>query len=282
MARQDIGASALEHKGWWMSYRWLILRRISQISIMALFIFAPIWLVKGNLASNVVLETVPLTDPFLYIQSLLSGYGLELAALIGAGIVILFYLLVGGRVYCSWVCPVNVVTDSAGWLRRKLGMKKKCELSQSLRFWILGMVLLISLVAGNMLWELVNPVTLAQRGLIYGMGMGWVILVGIFLYDLFWSRNGWCGHLCPMGAFYSLINRFSIGKVKVSNREACDDCMDCFTVCPEPQVIRPALKGEHGHGIVIDDSLCTNCGRCIDICGPAVFRYGNRFQKLEQ
>jgi len=31
-------------------------------------------------------------------------------------------------------------------------------------------------------------------------------------------------------------------RVAAPNRKACDDCMDCFAVCPEPQVIRPALK----------------------------------------
>ncbi len=276
---QSVGAAALEQKGWLRSYRWLILRRISQFSIMALFIFAPIWLVKGNLASNVVLDTVPLTDPFLWMQAVLAGHGLELAAVTGVSIVVLFYLLVGGRAYCSWVCPVNVVTDTAGWLRRKLGIRKKCELSTSIRFWVLGMVVVISVVGGIMLWELVNPVSLLQRGIIYGMGFGWVIIAGTFLYDLHWARNGWCGHLCPMGAFYSLINRFGLGRVRAVNREACDDCMDCFTVCPEPQVIRPALKGEGGHGVVIDNALCTNCGRCIDVCAPTVFGYGTRFRR---
>jgi len=279
MARQPIGEAALEQKGWLRSNLWLILRRISQLSIIALFIYAPLWLVKGNLASNLVLETVPLTDPFLYLQTVFARQAFEVTALIGAAIVVLFYLLVGGRAYCSWVCPVNVVTDSAGWLRRKFKIKKKCDLSPSLRYWVLGLVMVISYLGGNMLWELVNPVTLLQRGLIYGMGMGWIVVAAIFLYDLLWARNGWCGHLCPMGAFYSLINRFSWLRVKAKNREGCDDCMDCFAVCPEPQVIRPALKGENGHGIVIDQSLCTNCGRCIDICGPDVFAYGSRFNK---
>jgi ferredoxin-type protein NapG len=37
----------------------------------------------------------------------------------GCAIVVVFYALVGGRVFCSWVCPVNVVTDAAAWLRRR-------------------------------------------------------------------------------------------------------------------------------------------------------------------
>ena len=51
---------------------------------------------------------------------------------VGAAIVIALYLLVGGRAYCSWVCPMNLVTDAAAWLRAKpqlRGAKKNQILS---------------------------------------------------------------------------------------------------------------------------------------------------------
>ena len=141
--------------------------------------------------------------------------------------------------------------------------------------------MIIAMFSGIMLWELINPVTLLQRSIFYGFGMGWIIVVTLFFYDLLWSRNGWCGHLCPMGAFYSLLGKFSLLRVRAAERAACDDCMDCFAVCPEPQVIRPALKGESGESPVIDHSQCTNCGRCIDICGPDVFSFGSRFNNRQ-
>ena len=51
-----------------------------------------------------------------------------------------------------------------------------------------------------------------------------------------------------------------------------------FEVCPEPQVIRPALKGaDKGLGPVILAANCTNCGRCVDVCGKDVFRFDLRF-----
>jgi ferredoxin-type protein NapH len=55
--------------------------------------------------------------------------------------------------------------------------------------------------------------------------------------------------------------------------------MDCFDVCPEPQVIRPALFGEKdGIGPVVDEANCTNCGRCIDVCSKQVFSFGTRYK----
>jgi len=133
------------------------------------------------------------------------------------------------------------------------------------------------LLTGTLAWELVNPVTAVYRGLIFGMGFGWAVLTAVFLFDLVISNRGWCGHLCPVGAFYSLIGRFSLVRVAALRRAQCNDCMDCFIVCPEPQVIRPALKGaEEGVSPVIRDGACTNCGRCIDICSKDVFQYGLR------
>jgi ferredoxin-type protein NapH len=54
--------------------------------------------------------------------------------------------------------------------------------------------------------------------------------------------------------------------------------MDCFTVCPEKQVIAPALKGaDKGLGPVIFAANCTNCARCIDVCAKNVFEFTTRF-----
>jgi ferredoxin-type protein NapH len=57
--------------------------------------------------------------------------------------------------------------------------------------------------------------------------------------------------------------------------------MDCFAVCPEPQVIRPALKAAGQDHPVILDKDCTTCGRCVDVCGKDVFRITTRFDRSE-
>ena len=284
---ENVGAEAVAAKGWFKANKWLILRRVSQLSILALFVVSPwlvdsldgLWIAKGTLSSSVILDVVPLTDPYVLIQGMVSGDVLpEIAGLVGALIVIAFYLLVGGRVYCSWVCPVNMITDAAAWLRRKLGLKEKSHISRFTRYWMLGLTLILPLAVGGIVWELVNPVSLAYRGILFGMGTAWTVLVGIFLFDLLVSNDGWCGRICPVGAFYSLLTVKSPLRVVATRREDCDDCMDCYLVCPEVQVIKPALKGaERGLGPVILSSECTNCGRCIDVCAKDVFNFGSRF-----
>ena len=84
-------------------------------------------------------------------------------------------------------------------------------------------------------------------------------------------------------ATYGLLGRVSLFRPAAIRRSACNDCMDCFVVCPEPQVIRPALKGVEGAGPVILAGNCTNCGRCIDVCAKDVFAFGTRFgNKVEK
>lgn len=276
------GQQAVVKKGWLKAHKWLLLRRFSQLSIVFLFLLGPLygvelfeaWLIKGNLASSVILDTIPLTDPYVLLQGFLSGNYPAVEGLIGAAIILTFYLVVGGRIYCSWVCPVNMVTDASAWLRQRLSIKSTFQFARNTRYWLLGLTLILPIITGMLVWELFNPVSVMFRGIVFGMGWGWMVIVAVFVFDLFVSKRGWCGHICPVGAFYSLLNFKSPVRVSATKREDCDDCMDCFVVCPEPQVIKPALKGaDNGIGPIIIENNCTSCGRCIDICDEDVFNF---------
>jgi len=277
-----LAQEATEAKGWWRAHRFLVLRRVSQLSILFLFLMGPWlgwWLVKGNLNYSLTLGVLPLADPLVLLQSLLTRHVPERNALLGATIILLFYLLVGGRAYCSWVCPVNLVTDAASALRRRLDIRGGADLPRATRYWMLVLILLLAATSGGIVWELVNPVSMLPRGLMFGMGAGWLLIGGIFLFDLFVMKNGWCGHLCPVGAFYSLLGRFSVVRVTANQRAACNDCLDCFTVCPEQQVIKLPLKGaKKGASPIILSGNCTNCGRCVDVCSKDVFTLTTRFK----
>jgi ferredoxin-type protein NapH len=275
----------MDNRNLWQKQQWLLLRRFTQLGILALFLLGPlagVWFIKGNLSASLTLDLVPLTDPFILIQSWLAGQQFGTQAILGAVIVAAFYLLVGGRTFCAWVCPVNMVTDFANWLRNRLGLKGHTRLAAHTRYWLLAACFVLPAVTGFIAWELINPVSVLHRGLLFGMGSGWLIILAVFLFDLAVSRRGWCGHLCPMGAFYSLLGSHSPLRVRAVNRDSCDKCMDCFQVCPEPQVIRPALFGkQRGIGTLIDEPNCTNCGRCIDVCSKQVFIFGTRFGNQE-
>lgn len=278
------GQEAVRNRGWLAAHKWLLLRRVSQLGILALFLLGPwlgVWIVKGNLSSSLTLGVLPLTDPFLLAQSFAAGVVPYREALLGGGIVLAFYLIFGGRLFCAWVCPVNLVTDAAAWLRRRLGLKGGKAPDARLRYWLLACVLAVAALTGSLAWEWVNPVSMLHRGLIFGFGLAWGVVGGIFLYDLLIASRGWCGHVCPMGAFYALLGRTALLRVSAGGRGKCNDCMDCFAVCPEPQVIRPALKAAGQTHPLILDRDCTTCGRCVDVCGQDVFRITTRFDRSE-
>jgi len=278
VVRNKPGQDAIEKNGWLSAHKWLLLRRFSQLGILFLFLAGPlfdVWIVKGNMSSSLVLDTLSLSDPFVFLQSVFAGYHFEWSVVSGALVVGLFYFIVGGRVYCSWVCPINIVTDIASGLRRILKIKISLHFSRTTRYGFLVMSFILASITGMLVWELLNPVTMIQRELIFGMGMSWVFILAIFILDTFISRRGWCGHLCPMGAFYSALGRFSLLRINANNRSACNDCMDCYAICPEPQVIKPALKGNDSP--LINSGNCTNCARCIDVCAKDVFTIKHRF-----
>ncbi len=273
-------------RGFWAKNKYLLLRRLSQAGIFALFLSGSLIGVKiaeGTIASSMTLKVLPLTDPLMLLQSVVARHWPEGLAILGAAIVLIFYMLVSGRAYCAWVCPINPVTDLAQWTRDRLGMNAKgWQPRPETRLWVLAMILVVSAVTGTVAWELVNPITHAFRAVVFGSVASLTFVAAVFLFDLFVARRGWCSHLCPVGAFYGLIGSRSLLKIATPNRAACDHCMDCYAVCPEPHVISPALEGaKKGISPVVLSRDCTTCGRCIDVCSSDVFRFTHRFDVSE-
>ena len=262
----------------WNNYRYLVLRRVTQLTLLVLYFGGNAWgwtVLRGNLSSSLFLDVVPMSDPYAALQMLAAGAVLATDLLIGVAVVTIFYMLIGGRAFCSWVCPVNMITDAANFLREKLGINRvqglKQPASRKIRYWVLVLGLIISAVMGVTAFEFISPISMVHRGIVFGLGFGWAAMLVIFLFDLFVLKDGWCGHICPLGGFYSLIGRFSL--IKVHHDEAkCTLCMKCKVVCPEHQVLHmvgkqsaPVLSGE-----------CTNCARCIEVCDDDALEFSIR------
>ncbi|MCX8900914.1 quinol dehydrogenase ferredoxin subunit NapH [Vibrio parahaemolyticus] len=271
---QNAGKEAVEKLGWWCAHRFLILRRLCQLTIIALFMAGPtLGVLTGNLSSSMLFDTVPLSDPLIVLQALATGHIPEFNALLGVVIVVVFYAILAPRAFCAWVCPLNIVTDLAAWLRRKFNIKASYRWSPAIRYWLIPVLMLGSALSGAILWTWLDPVAALHRGLVFGMGAGWVLIALVFVLDLLLVEHGWCGHLCPLGATYGVIGRKSLLRVTAVRREDCTKCMDCFYVCPEPEVLRQPLK--EGDRRVMDQN-CISCGRCLDVCPEHVFEFKNR------
>lgn len=261
-------------------WRFVILRRLSQAGILILFFGTAHWgwsfagepLLSGNLSSSELVGVVPMADPFAVLQILLTRAMPESEVLIGAGLILLLYGLIAGRIFCAWVCPVNLVTDLAGWLRRRLNIKDLLYLPRSTRYLVLIATLLLSAITAVAAFEWISPIGMLHRELIYGIGLGWIAVLGVFIFDLFVIRHGWCGHLCPLGAFYALLGRRSARLVVAFDTASCTHCGECAGICPEPQVLNLKKIEQAGQ---VDPGECSACGRCVGSCpeGSLKFRW---------
>lgn len=257
--------------------KFLILRRVVQIGLMVLYFGANAWgwnIIMGNLSSSLIFGFIPMSDPYAVLQMFVAGALIASDIFLGMIVAVVFYGLIGGRAFCSWVCPVNMITDLANYLRRKLGfnqIQKKQPASRTMRYWVIAISLVISFAFGITAFEFVSPVSMVHRGLIFGMGFGWAAIVVIFLFDLFVLKNGWCGHICPIGGVYSIIGRFSLIRVNYEE-EKCTLCMKCKEVCPEVQVLY--MIGKKSEQVLSGE--CTNCARCIEVCDDDALNFSIR------
>lgn len=106
--------------------KYLILRRVVQALILLLFVSSSYWGMKilmGNYSSALVMEMFYLADPYTMLQVLFTGFIPSMELIVGAVIISLFYAVLGGRLFCSWVCPLNVVTDFSSYLRKRFKIK---------------------------------------------------------------------------------------------------------------------------------------------------------------
>ena len=263
-------------------YVWhlLLMRRVVQLGILLLFVGTVRWgwevsgrpVLTGNLSSSELLGFIPLADPFAALQIMMTGHLPLQELLLGAAIILVFYALLGGRSWCSWVCPINMVTDLSAWLRRRLNIGDVFHLSRNIRYTVLALALLLSVLTGVAAFEWISPISMLHRELIYGIGLGWTAVLGIFLFDLFILRNGWCGHLCPLGAFYALVGKLALVRVGF-DAPTCTHCGECARLCPEPQVLN--LKEAAAAGMIASGE-CSNCGRCITVCPEDTLQFSLR------
>jgi len=260
-------------------WRYIILRRIVQLSVLILFFGTFHWrwsiaekpLLTGNLSGSSLLDTIPMADPFAVLQIFLTGHVLESEVIIGAALILALYLLLG-RIWCSWLCPINMVTDLAGWLRNKLGITNTFALKRNTRYAVMVLALVLSVLTGVAAFEWVSPISMMHRGIVFGLGFGWTAILGIFLFDLLILKHGWCGHICPLGAFYSITGKAAQLRIAFDT-PTCTHCGECAKVCPEPQVLNLKKASEAG---MVASGECTNCGRCIKVCPEDTLKFNLR------
>ena len=79
-------------KTWIKTHRFSILRRVVQITILALYVAANLYgfmLLSGNLSSSLVMGKIPLADPYAILQIFAAGAFVGMDVLLGGLIIFL-------------------------------------------------------------------------------------------------------------------------------------------------------------------------------------------------
>ncbi len=250
--------------------KWKLRRWITLILVNVLFLVSykfDVQLLEGAMTASRFVG-FHFADLNSSLQVMLAYKHVVLNLVIGTTTVFIMWLLLGGRAFCSWVCPYHLVAEWAEmlhvWLVKKK-VVKNITFHRKTRSVFYIIFALLALVTGYTVFETISPTGILSRALIYGPGVALVWVGVLLLFEVFVSRRAWCKYVCPIGVTYGVVGVFSPLRIAY-NAEACHHEGDCRKLCEVPHVLDVTIRGrahDINHDIVSD---CTRCGMCVDIC----------------
>jgi ferredoxin-type protein NapH len=230
-----------------------------------------------------------LIDPFTALEIFAAEHHFHINVIIGSVTLIVFYLLVGGKAYCSWVCPYGLLSEIGERIHQILVRKKiikEHRFNPNIRFIFWVIFLVAAAVDGYLVFEVINPIGYLSRAITYGWSLAFIWVFVVLAIEIFYSRRAWCKYICPVGTTYNMLGWVSATKVQWDMNK-CDHCGACLSACFEDHVlefIKPkydkkrAEKGIEKQVVVNGD--CTLCGRCFDVCHTDAYNYEFKLKDL--
>ena len=205
--------------------------------------------------------------------------------------------LIGGPVFCGWLCPAGALPEFLGRLvpdRFKFDLRHNIDILP-VRFGFLLGFLLIPFASGAAdsnfasMQRIVSGLFANPAGL-SGFDVAailrpdfwvlpltlvvWIVPLGMFTK----GGRGWCLFLCPAGTLMGIVSAISARlplTLRVRVDTACNGCGVCVTVCPTCALgARPSTGPEEAPILSVKHNLCNECLDCTVACPSRALRYG--------
>ena len=239
-----------------------LLRKLIQTAALIILLL-PIWftdLIWYGTYISAELAGVDLTDPLTALEITLASKTLWTPLIISA-LPLTIVAVIFGRVFCSFICPLNLLLELIP------ARKKKVLQTRTLPIVALGIVLVLSAILSVPVFNTASPVFAFMRMMIFGVGAEIILLALVIGAAFIWGQKIWCRTLCPLGAIYGLLG-IKRRLVVTVDKSKCIKCGRCEKVC---SMGTSPLKNDFA-----DATLCTNCGDCIGVCNKGAIKLGIR------
>jgi len=223
--------------------------------------------------------------PIGAMQAVAAGFAYRFAFYVFGLLAVLGAIV--GRMACGWICPFGLLQEYLYKIPSpKFGIPK--FLSYLKYVFLVVMVILMpaflvnefglgepyfckfvcpaGTLEGGIPLPLLDPQIRGQLGMLYGLKIS--ILV-FFLGWMIVSHRAFCRTTCPLGAIYSLFNRFSFYSMSW-NETTCIKCDMCHKGCPMDLKVYETPNAAN----------CIRCLKCRDECPTGSIAYSHRFAHL--
>jgi polyferredoxin len=185
-------------------------------------------------------------------------------------LVILSTAILLKRGFCSWVCPIGLLTEYLNRLHRFI-FRKDIKIPRwldyplrSLKYLLLFFFLWAIIIQMNVRdldyfiyspYNMVADIKMLHFFTNISAFAFWVLVALLVLSIL--VRNFWCRYLCPYGALLGGLSFVSIFKIH-RNENTCTQCHQCTRTCPVD------IKVHKTTGVISDE--CHACLKCVAVC----------------